>query len=545
MFAPEGESDISQTEVTAKKPAGGGFGTAVPAFLVAAGILLSRITGLIRESVFAHYFGNSASADAYKAAFRIPNFLQTLFGEGVLSASFIPVYASLLARGDEKEARKVAGAIFTMLFFFVSLLVLIGVIAAPYLIDLIAPGFSGERRVLTVQLVRIFFPGIGLLVLSAWCLGILNSHRKFFMSYAAPVAMNAAIISTLIAFGRRYQLDDLASVVAWGSVVGCGLQLGVQLPSVVKLLRGFPLVFNYALENVRTVVRNFLPVFVSRGVVQVSAYVDQLLASLLPIGAIAALAYAQLLALLPVSLFGMSVSAAELPAMSSVIGAEEEVANQLRTRLNYGLRQIAYFVVPSAMAFLAVGDVVNAAVFQSGRFGRQDAMYVWGILAGSSVGLLATTMGRLYSSTYYALRDTRTPLRFAIVRVVLTSALGYLAAIPLPPLLGLNPRWGVAGLTASAGVAGWVEFTLLRWGLNKRIGRTGLKAKFAAQLWGSAAVAGAIGFAIKLGLGHRNPRLMAVAVLVPYGLVYFAATWMLGMGEATVLVKRVSRIIKK
>ena len=171
--------------------------------------------------------------------------------------------------------------------------------------------------------------------------------------------------------------------------------------------------------------------------------------------------------MLPVSLFGMSVSAAELPAMSSALGGEAEVAAYLRQRLDSGLRQIAFFIVPSAMAFLALGDVVAAALFQTGRFTASDSLYVWGILAGSAVGLLASTLGRLYSSTYYALRDTRTPLRYAVIRVALTTALGYLCAIPLPPWLGIEPRWGVAGLTASAGVAGWVEFALLRRTLNR------------------------------------------------------------------------------
>src|SRR5579871_4984571 len=160
------------------------------AFLVAAGIFLSRIAGLVRERVFAHYFGNSDAADAFKAAFRIPNFLQNLFGEGVLSASFIPVYAGLLAREDEEEARKTAGAVASLLALTTSHIVLIGVLATPYLIDAIAPGFHGDKRELTIRLVRILFPGAGLLVLSAWCLGVLNSHHRFFASYTAPVAWN-------------------------------------------------------------------------------------------------------------------------------------------------------------------------------------------------------------------------------------------------------------------------------------------------------------------------------------------------------------------
>lgn len=147
------------------------------ASLVAAGILVSRLTGLLRESVFAQYFGLSMPAGAFRQAFRIPNFLQNLFGEGVLSASFIPVYAGLLARNEEEEAGRVAGAIFSIMCLFTSAIVLIGVLATPLFIDLLAPGFKGEARVLTITLVRILFPGAGLLVMGAWCLGVLNREK--------------------------------------------------------------------------------------------------------------------------------------------------------------------------------------------------------------------------------------------------------------------------------------------------------------------------------------------------------------------------------
>ena len=174
------------------------------AVLVAAGILLSRIAGLIRERVFAYYFGGtSMAAGVFRAGLRIPNFLQNLFGEGVLSASFIPVYAKLLAQGDEELAGRVAGAIASILALFVSVLVVLGVSVTSWIVDIIVPGFSGEARQLTIRIVRILFPGIGILVLSAWCLGILNSHRKFFLSYVAPVLWNAAMIATMVVFGSR------------------------------------------------------------------------------------------------------------------------------------------------------------------------------------------------------------------------------------------------------------------------------------------------------------------------------------------------------
>ncbi|MDT5063031.1 MAG: putative peptidoglycan lipid flippase [Acidobacteriota bacterium] len=538
----------AEQETSKREPSTGKF-----AFLVGAGILLSRIVGVIRQRVFAYYFGNSAASDAFNAAFRIPNFLQNIFGEGALSASFIPVYAGLLARESEEEADRVAGAVLTFLALAMSLFVLVGVLITPYLIDAIAPGFQGETRELTIRLVKIFFPGAGLLVLSAWCLGVLNSHHRFFLSYTAPVIWNISIIAALIWFGGRMGRMDagnlehlqfgLAEKAAWGSVIGSALQFGVQLPTVLRLIKRLRPVLEVKSKNVRTVIRNFFPVFISRGVVQISAFVDAMLASLLGTGAVAALTFAQSLYTLPVSLFGMSVSAAELPAMSSALGTDEEVKVQLRRRLDSGLRQIAFLIVPSAIGFLALGDIMASALYQTGQFKHDDAIYVWAILAGSSVGLLASTLGRLYASTYYALHDTRTPLRYAIVRVTLTVVLGYLCSIPLPRALGIPLRWGTAGLTASAGIAGWVEFVLLRRTLNRKIGQTGLPLTFVGKLWASAAIAAAIGWAIKFAIGVHHPILTAAAILVPYGVIYFILTSLFGLPEARTVVSRFTRLI--
>ena len=509
------------------------------AFLVGAGILLSRLAGLVRLRVFAYYFGlQSDAADAFNAAFRIPNFLQNLFGEGALSGSFIPVYAGLLARGDRRQADRVAGAVGALLALSVSAIVLIGVLATPGLIALVAPGFSGDKRELTVRLVRILFPGTGLLVLSAWCLGVLNSHGRFLLSYTAPILWNAAMIATLLLLGGGADLSRLAVMLAWGSVAGSALQLIVQVPSVLRAAPDLRLAIDAASPDVRTVIRNFTPVFISRGVVQVSAYVDTVLASLLPTGAVTGLANAQLLYTLPVSLFGMSVAAAELPAMSGAAAAGIGDYAALRTRLDAGLRQIAFFVVPSAAAFLALGDVIAAAILQTGRFRHEDAVYVWGIVAGSAVGLLASTLGRLYSSTYYALRDTKTPLRYALIRVTLTTVLGYVAAIHAPRWFGLDASWGAAGLTASAGVAGWIEMLMLRRTLNARIGTTGLSAGYLVKLWSAAAIGAGVAWASKLLLPPLHPVLLAAAVLGPFGLAYLGVTFLAGLREASRLFRR-------
>jgi putative peptidoglycan lipid II flippase len=498
---------------------------------VASGILLSRLLGLVRDRVFAHYFGNSDAADAFRAAFRIPNILQNLFGEGVLSASFIPVYARLNAEGRHEEGSQLAEAVFALLLLVTTVLVALGVFATPWLIDLIAPGFHDAKRQLTIRLVQILFPGAALLVFSAWCLGILNSHRKFFLSYAAPVVWNLAMITTLLWGGRHHAETRLAILLAIGSVIGSALQFAVQLPTVLRFLWPLRMHLGIGSEHVKTVTRNFFPVFVSRGVVQISAYVDSWLGSFLGTGAVAALAYAQTLYTLPVSLFGMAVSAAELPAMSSALGTAEEIAGDLRRRIRAGLEQIAYFVIPSVVAFVLLGDVVVATIYRSGHFQHADVLFVWAVLAGASVGLLASTSGRLYSSAFYALRDTRTPLNFAVLRVTLTFGLGYLCALPLPRLLGLDQRWGTAGLTFSAGLAGWLEYILLRRAMNRRIGAAPSNTGRIIKLWAVAILAAALGYGIRRGLPFHRPLLVGPCVLIPYAVAYLLVTYRMGIAS--------------
>ncbi len=512
--------------------------------MVALGILASRVVGLVRLRFLGHYLGVGDAADAFAAAFRIPNLLQNLFGEGALSASFIPVYARLLGAGNEAEARRVARAVGALLALMVGALVLLGVIATPFLIDLIAPGFEGAKRELTIRLVRIFFPGAGLFVMSAWCLGILNSHGKFFLSYAAPVVWNVSIIAALVWWGGRVGEVDLVVAAAWGSVVGAALQVLVQLPTVWKMLQGIPGAMRGTAAQVRIVVRNFLPAFLSRGVVQISAYVDTLIATLLPSGAVAALSYAQNLYVLPVSLFGMSVSAAELPRMSGHSGAstdQDERNTHLRARLEAGLRQISFFVIPTCGIFLALGQVVAAALFETGRFNRADSFYVWRILAGAGIGLLPGTLGRLYSSTFYAIQDTRTPMRFAILRVLTGIALGFLLAVYLPRVYGIEAEWGAPGLALAGSLAGWLEFLLLRRSLSRVVGRTVSDPALLARLWGAAAVAALGGWALLKLVHNQPPVLVFVLVMACYGAIYVGITHMFGIHEARAFVARLRR----
>jgi len=535
------------------------------AFLVATGILLSRVLGLVRQRVFAHYFGSSMAAAAFLAALRIPNVLQNLFGEGSLSASFIPVYAELVGKRRQEEADRVAGAVFGTLALTTSVLVALGVTFAGPFTDFVAPGMEGATRDLTVRLVRILFPGTGLLVISAWCLGILNSHRRFFLSYAAPVVWNLAIIFTLFTFGGRSVLSRVAEIVAWGTVAGSVVQFAVQLPPALGLLGSFRPSLGWHLRPMRQVMRGFLPAVIGRGVVQISAFVDLAYASLVTERAIAVLSFAQTLYLLPVSLFGMSVSAAELPALSQVAGSGEALRTKLRERLAQGLQRIAFFVVPSAAAFLFLGDIVAGAIFQTGRFSPADTRYAWYMLMGSGIGLLAATSARLYASAFYALKDTRTPLYFATVRVAVGAVLALYAVRVLPGQIGVPVEIGAIGITLASGLASWVEYKLLRRSLARRIGPVRLAMRTLLTLWGGALTAAAAALLVKwelsraFGIDTRvleqwggewlpaprvNPLITAALALGAYGAAYFAVTYALGVAEPRALLRRLTQRVR-
>ncbi len=459
--------------------------------VVAGGILASRLFGFARERALAHFFGLGAYADVFQVAFRGPNLLQNLLGEGTISAAFIPIYSKMLAAGREREAGRFAGAIFGLLLALTALLALAGILLAEPVVTIFAAGFRGDaaavaagelsvnRFELAVRAVRIIFPMTGLLVLAAWCLGVLNSHRRFFLPYFAPVVWNAAIIGALIV-GARMTLGsgadartDLLFAAFYGALLGGFLQFAAQAPLVFRLLRGFRLSLSAKVAGVREALRAFGPAVAGRGVYQVSSYLDLLLASCLAAGAVSALRPAQMLYVLPISLFGMSVAASELPELSR-FGADKSEA--FAQRLSRSLRQMLFLTIPTCIGYLAFGLLIVGALFRTGAFGSEDAWLVYLVLAGYSLGLLATAMSRLLQNAFYARKNTRTPARIAVLRVVVST----IAAVPAMLLLDgvavgavagslLETRTlylGSLGLAAGATIGAWVEL----WRLQRSLG---------------------------------------------------------------------------
>jgi putative peptidoglycan lipid II flippase len=503
-------------------------GSARSAQWVAAGIFLSRIAGLVREMIFARFFGTSISADAWRAATRMPNVLQNLLGEGTLSASFIPQYAKLLEEGREKDAGRLAGAVFALLFALAGALAVLGALLAPFLVSIFTPGFTGLQRELTIRLVRIIFPMAGVLVLSAWSLGILNSHRRFFVSYVAPVVWNGTMIAALLFWGPLRAQADLVILLGWAALVGGALQFLVQLPWVLRLERSLRVRRGLEMPEVRATLRNAGPAILGRGVVQLSTYVDIFLASFLVGGSVATLGYAQQLYVLPVSLFGMAVAAAELPELSRQRGRALDL---LQGRVVAGLRQIAFLVIPSAVGYVLIGHYLIAALFQRGDFTVTDTVWTHTVLIGYSVGLVASTGTRLFSSTFFALEDTRTPAKFAALRVALAATLGAGLMLVGREFTIAGNSMGVAGLALGSGLAAWLEWSLLRRELRRRLGEVLPPLGVLLKMAGAAGVAGVAGLGVGTLLPALSPLLTGALVLLVFGGIYFALVAALGLPE--------------
>lgn len=507
---------------------------------VAAGIFISRVLGLVRESVFAHYFGNGALADAWRAGLRIPNVVQNLLGEGSLSASFIPVYARLLEEGREREAARVAGAVLGLLAVAAGAIAAAGVWGAP-LLTRIAIGFTGERADILVSLLPILFPMTAVLVVSAWALGILNSHRRFFVSYVAPALWNVAIITAVVGAASRGLMGvDLLLAMAWGALAGGALQLLFQLPFAARHLRHVVPSLGRRVAHVGEVVRNFVPIVAARGAVNLSALLDVALASLLAQGALGIMGYAHTLYVLPISVFGLSIAAAELPEL-----ARDTVAGQeaVRGRADAAVRKVLFWLIPSAAGYIVFGDEVTAflRILPSGEFGAGDATAVGLVLGVFALGLPASGTSRVLSSTFFALGDTRTPARIAYARIAVSAVIGFALMYPLDRVTAGGFGMGAAGLAAGATAGAWLELRLLAGRARDRLpGLTFGRRRLGRYLL-AAAVASLVGLVPALLLPPVHPLLSAAATLLPFGVTYLAVTEAMGVSPVRLrtLLRRV------
>ncbi len=488
--------------------------------------------GFVRTWFLARYLGTDAANDAYTMALRVPNALRNLLGEGTLSAAFVPVYSGLLARGDERGARALANALLGVLLGAVSLLSLLGMLLAPWLTAIFAPGFDAELAALTTRMIRVLFPMAGLMVLSGWCLGVQNSHRRFFVSYASAAMWSVAQIVLLVGWGARAEsLAQLAWWLSWATLAGAALQVAAQLPEVWRLAGPLRPTVDLGAEGVRTTLRNIVPVVGALGVVQVSGFADSFIASFLPSGSVTTLAYANQLMLLPVALFGISVSASSLPELSrerGVLGADQAAA-ALRERVQSGWLRILFYVIPSALVFIVFGDLLVGMVLRSGKFGLAEQRLVHVTLAAYAVALASFASNRLFAAVFHSMQDYRTPLRLAMVSVSVTVVTA--AALSLP--WRADPL-AVAGVALGAALGSWVNFALLYSRLRRVLGAiaTGSVPSTIGRIVGTTGIAALAAAGLRLLTAGQHRWVQGPLVLGGFSLCYLLVSWFLGSSEA-------------
>lgn len=489
--------------------------------------------------------------------------LQNLLGEGALSASFIPVYSQVLSEGDEDKAGRLAGAVAGMLVAVTGGLVLLAIFLAGPLTTLVAPGFDGLRAELTEHLLKIMVGGVGLIVLAAWCLGVLNAHRRFFLSYVAPALWNLAIISALSAAAIAGASEiGVAEAAAWGVLIGGGLQLAVQIPAVLSLLPKLRLSLNLRTAAVREVLRRFGPAVAGRGVVTLSSYVDVILASLLATGAVAFLDRAQVLYLLPISVFAISVAAADLPELSR----EQRSTEMLTERLVVGAARVLFFLVFFMIAFVVLGRPLTAALYQRVNFTADDTLVVWLVLAAYSCGIVAAGLSRLLQNTCYAAGDVKGPARIAAGRLLLAACGGVLLMLQLDRLgiidgtivrMGDIPafwlldgdirgsedsrRLGAVGLALAASVASWMEFGQLRRLVRNDLGIRPPIGKLTLRLLPAALISSIAGLVLVRLLANFHPLATAPLSLAVLGGLYLLTASATGHPAARDLLRPVRR----
>ncbi|NNF55185.1 MAG: hypothetical protein HKN03_12190 [Acidimicrobiales bacterium] len=424
---------------------------------VAAGIFSSRIVGLLREILIGAILGRSISADAFRAAMRVPNMLQNLLGEGAISASFVPVFARLVEEDNDQDSQRLATSILGHLSVLVALLVALSILLARPLVWIVTLGrWTGNRYEWAIELTRITAAGAGLLVISALCLGILNSHRKYFLPYAAPMLWSGAQIVALIGVLLFADIPEGATdfssesnvrnVLAWAVVVGSFLQLAVQWPSVRQLVPGFRPSLARG-KYVDEVFKRFVPALTARGVIQLSSFLDLALASFLVAGAVATLGMVAPLYLISIGVFGFSVATAELTEISRSGLLDAAVARRVRI----GIRRV---LLPTGVVTPIL--IFGAPIVVDGLYGwlnrllplatlSDSGLRVTGLtLAAFALGLPAAMQARVTQNALFALGDVRGPARISIIRLAIVAFSGFFLMLQLDHLaiadIDLDPR---------------------------------------------------------------------------------------------------------
>ncbi|MBB5021745.1 murein biosynthesis integral membrane protein MurJ [Desulfurispira natronophila] len=468
-------------------------------FSFASATFLSRIVGFLRDMVIAMFFGAGHRADAFFIAFSIPSLLRRLFAEGALSASFVSVLSKTVGQEGDEKGRELFQKVFTLLGLVLVIVTALGVVLAPLLVWVMAPGFGQVegKHEMTVTLTRIMFPFLLFIGLATTAMGVLNTKGKFFLSSFTPFVFNIVII--VAATLGYYYFDQSIYALAIGVSIGGLFQLAMQIPALYA--QGYPLRLRFDPKDKRVIqiVTLMGPGVLGLAVAQVNTTVDSIIASYLVAGSVSFLYYANRLVQFPLGVFGVAVSTAILPGLSRSVQSEDP--KDLPELLRRGVHLINFITLPCIAGLVICGDEIIRLLFMRGEFTAHDAFMTYLALSAYSLGLLAFALVKLVVSLFYSLEDSKTPLKAAAWAMLANVAFNLLLMVPL----------GHAGLALATSIASWFNFWYL-WQRAKKRGMVQIRL-FDGEL-GRMVVATAVMSAVLLGLRFGLFGLLSLGVAI-------------------------------
>ena len=488
--------------------------------------MLSRVLAFVRDVLIAGIFGAGAATDAFFVAFRIPNLLRRLFAEGAFSQAFVPIFGEYRNQRGHDETKLLVDHVTTMLALILFVVTLIGVIAAPILVYITAPGFvnNPEQFDLTVQLLRITSPYIFFISLVAVAAGILNTYNKFWVPAFAPVLLNICFIGG--ALWLAPYCDPPIMALAWAVFVAGFVQLAFQVPFLKQIGMLPSIRFNLKHEGMWRVIKQMGPAVFGVSITQISLIINTIIASFLAVGSVSWLYYADRLMELPAGVLGVALGSILLPSLSKC-HADNNVEEYSKL-LDWGLRLTVMLALPAALALGMISVPLLATFFQRGEFVAHDVLMTSNALIGYSIGLIGMILVKILAPGFYARQDIRTPVKIAAVTLIATQAMNVLF------VFGLDLQH--AGLALSIGLAACMNSAILFHFLRKRgiyqpePGWGGFCLKLIVAL-------AVLGVTLWFGMGTQQDwltntgwdRIIHLTWLVLLGVgVYFAVLWMLG-----------------
>ena len=509
--------------------------------IVGAATMVSRVFGVIRDMVIAALFGASWMTDAFWVAFRIPNMLRRLLGEGSLTVSFVPVFTEYLQKKTKEEALELAENAFTILSVILAIVSVAGILLSPLIVGLIAPGFIAkpEQFTLAVFLNRLMFPYIFFIALVALCMGILNSFRHFTAPALSPVLLNIAMITAALTL--RDLFAQPITALAVGVLAGGVLQLAMQWPVLLKFGVKFKFRFNLRHPGIHQIGLLMLPAILGAGVGTINVFVGTILASLLPSGSVTYLFYADRIMEFPLGIFAIAIGTAALPSFSKHVAAGE--MDKLKSGISFSLRLMLFLTIPSMVALMALHLPIISVLFQRGAFDAQAATYTGQALFCYALGLWAYSVLRVFVSSFYSLQDSKWPLKAAVITLIVNVIFSLALMYPLKH----------NGIALAGSISAAVNVLILAIVLRKKIGPYLDRAFYTSVL---KIIASSVAMAAAIGLieyfmpwntsaSFKARLIYLVSTIIVGAGAYFVCTYLLKSTEIHALINMLQKRLRR